>query len=204
VSGTREARRRATSTAIERIAVELALEYGTGAVTVEAICERALISTRTFYNYFPTKDAAIVGSAVAMPSATEIDGFVRSPGSDLLGELIELCARGIPQFPDERDVMTLRMQLLEREPALVSKMTGTFDEMSAELTQAVLRRLEQTGRTAAAEPGLAAEAEMIVVLASAVMYHSMRSHPAVGQDGLEALRRTVHMAKQAMRQMSQD
>jgi AcrR family transcriptional regulator len=176
VSSTREARRRAASTAIERIAVDLALEHGAAAVTVEAICERALISARTFYNYFPTKDAAIVGNVVSLPSVTEIDGFVRSSGSDLLGELIELCAQGAPQFPDEREVMILRMRLLEREPALVSKMTDNFDEIYAQLTHAVLQRLERAGRTVAAEPGLAAEAEMIVVLT----------------------------AKQAMRRMSQD
>lgn len=59
--GLRERKRRATRAAIERAAITLVDERGYDNVTVAHICERADVSQGTFFNYFPTKDAAIVG-----------------------------------------------------------------------------------------------------------------------------------------------
>ena len=58
---TRGARRRLTTAGIERAALRQAVESGSAAVTVESICSEALISPRTFYNYFPTRDAVLAG-----------------------------------------------------------------------------------------------------------------------------------------------
>ena len=57
----RERKRRETRAAIERSAITLVDELGYENVTVAMIAERAVVSQGTFFNYFPTKDAAIVG-----------------------------------------------------------------------------------------------------------------------------------------------
>ena len=62
--GLRERKRRATRSAIERAAIALVDECGYEGVTVAQICDRANVSQGTFFNYFPTKDAAIVGIGV--------------------------------------------------------------------------------------------------------------------------------------------
>ena len=59
----RERKRRATMVAIEDAATTLVLEHGYDAVTVDHICVRADVSKRTFFNYVPTKEAAVVGVA---------------------------------------------------------------------------------------------------------------------------------------------
>lgn len=59
--GLRERKRRETRAAIERAAISLVDELGYDNVTVAMISERAVVSQGTFFNYFPTKDAAIVG-----------------------------------------------------------------------------------------------------------------------------------------------
>ena len=55
--------------AVERAALELVLEHGYDAVTVEAICARAEISKKTFFNYFPSK-AAVRGRVEPFPTPT--------------------------------------------------------------------------------------------------------------------------------------
>ncbi|MEI3230619.1 MAG: TetR family transcriptional regulator, partial [Gordonibacter pamelaeae] len=57
----RERKRCETRAAIERAAISLVDELGYDNVTVAMISERAVVSQGTFFNYFPTKDAAIVG-----------------------------------------------------------------------------------------------------------------------------------------------
>ena len=61
VESLRERKRRETRAAIERSAITLVDELGYENVTVAMIAERAVVSQGTFFNYFPTKDAAIVG-----------------------------------------------------------------------------------------------------------------------------------------------
>lgn len=55
VLGLRQRKRAQTADAIHVAAAELALERGLDSATIEAITERADVSTRTFFNYFPTK-----------------------------------------------------------------------------------------------------------------------------------------------------
>ncbi|KAJ1684456.1 hypothetical protein LUZ63_020211 [Rhynchospora breviuscula] len=59
--GLRERKRQATRARIEAAAVELVLADGLDGATVEAISERAEVSPRTFFNYFDSKDAAVLG-----------------------------------------------------------------------------------------------------------------------------------------------
>lgn len=61
VESLRERKRREARAAIERSAITLVDELGYENVTVAMIAERAVVSQGTFFNYFPTKDAAIVG-----------------------------------------------------------------------------------------------------------------------------------------------
>ena len=52
---------------VERAALELVIERGYDGVTVEDICARAEISKKTFFNYFPSKAAAIMGRRDSFP-----------------------------------------------------------------------------------------------------------------------------------------
>ena len=59
--GLRELKKRQSRMAMHRAALELVLEHGLGGVTVEAIAQRAGVSTRTFFNHWSTKESAIIG-----------------------------------------------------------------------------------------------------------------------------------------------
>ena len=56
----RERKKVATRQALSRAAALLAVERGVEGVTIEAIADAAGVSPRTFHNYFPGKEEAIV------------------------------------------------------------------------------------------------------------------------------------------------
>lgn len=57
----RERRKAETWTAIHEAAATLVLEQGLEQATVESIADRAGVSPRTFFNYFPSKEDAVLG-----------------------------------------------------------------------------------------------------------------------------------------------
>ena len=74
--GLRERKRRATRLAIQQAALRIAIEDGLAAVTVDEVSRRADISPRTFFNYFPSKEQAILGDDPTLPDDQALDAFV--------------------------------------------------------------------------------------------------------------------------------
>lgn len=57
----RERRREQTWTAIHEAALKRVREHGMRGTTVEEIAQEAGVSPRTFFNYFPSKEDAVLG-----------------------------------------------------------------------------------------------------------------------------------------------
>ena len=84
-SPTRKAHAEETRTNILRALVDLIVEQGPGTISIPDVAERAGVSVRTVYHYFPTKEALFDGLTAAIPSLVEqpdgtIPGEPRSPG----------------------------------------------------------------------------------------------------------------------------
>ncbi|MFN3339449.1 MAG: TetR/AcrR family transcriptional regulator [Dietzia sp.] len=86
----RERKRRATMVAIETAATSLVLEHGYDCVTVDQICAEAEVSKRTFFNYVPSKEAAVIGSPPVTVPEGHRAAFLDAADPDVPGSLLRL------------------------------------------------------------------------------------------------------------------
>jgi AcrR family transcriptional regulator len=83
----RERKKLATRRALRRIAIDLVAERGFAHVTVDDIAEAADVSPRTFFNYFPSKDAALYGTDPDRAAALRDRVAHQAPGEPVLDAL---------------------------------------------------------------------------------------------------------------------
>lgn len=116
VSPSLRARKKAeTWSAIHEAAAGLALEHGVEGATVEAIAAAAGVSPRTFFNYFPAKEDAVLGMRAPALDPQLLEGF--SLEHDLLGQVSRLLlavTRSAYAGPDAER----RRRLLQDHPGL--------------------------------------------------------------------------------------
>lgn len=89
--GLRERKKRRTRASIHDAALNLAMVRGLDHTTVEEISTGADISVRTFFNYFPSKAAAVLGVTVDPLCDEERASFLVGDG-DLVDDLCRLLA----------------------------------------------------------------------------------------------------------------
>src|SRR5476649_721354 len=94
--GLRERKKQQTRKAIHEAALHLIDEHGLEATTIEQICQAADVSTRTFFNYYPSKAAAALEMAGTGIEPEIVERFRSAQGSlvaalcDAIGESTEL------------------------------------------------------------------------------------------------------------------
>jgi AcrR family transcriptional regulator len=187
--GLRERRKRATRQALSQAALTLVAEHGLEHVTVETISEAAGVSERTFFNYFATKEDALVGDpaedfariCAQVLSAEAGISALEAVQHALSGELTE-----IHQHPD---VFELRMTVLERNPSLFPRMMADSQAVIQQLTAAVAER------TGVPEghlfPGLLAFVAASAFHATLLKWHT-EGRPGLPED---ALAQAFHLLK---------
>lgn len=173
--GLRERKRIATRQLIEHTAVELVLELGYDEVTVEKICEACNLSTRTFFNYFPTKDAAIGGLMLVVPSETTMLTLISEHPDDPLRGALAVFEAAM-QIVDERpDLLAHRRELFERHPTLLQQHLATFHDLEDTLTRLLTRELRRRPDYRQLPADTAAdEATATVITAGAAMRYVFR------------------------------
>ncbi|HZK59421.1 MAG TPA: TetR/AcrR family transcriptional regulator [Cryobacterium sp.] len=172
--GLRARKRAATQAALERAGIALALEHGYENVTVDAICEAAMVSPRTFFNYFGTKEAVFLGAPPSRPTDAAINAFVHAAGSNVLGDLARMVTSALVGPEPDLALLRSRRSLIERTPELLTNEITRVAEMETILMRMVLDRFQAQGRGEATTPDLADEAHMVVALWASLMRYSMQ------------------------------
>ena len=175
--GLRERKRLATRRAIQLAALELASQRGFDRVTVDEISHAANVSPRTFFNYFPSKETAIIGELPDLPDEASVLRFIEAgPGEPILdgmsklliaaidsGELDDAAIPGEPSA-SAQELHVLRRALLKDNPELFAQRMASMHKFEDALSAVVQRRLAHD------DPELAAEAEALHQRARLVTY----------------------------------
>ena len=137
--GLRERKKQATRRALHDAAVRLALDEGLEHLTVEEISAAADVSVRTFFNYFPSKEQAILGDDV-FPADEGQTAALMAGASSVLEGLHRVAIALAADTSSRREQVLMRWQLMERYPALIPQMFARLQEFEKVLASAVASR----------------------------------------------------------------
>ena len=174
--GLRDRKRLDTRLRLEDAAVTLVLRDGLEQTTVDAISELADVSPRTFFNYFESKDAAILGLRPATIQAQELaEHCDRVADHGLLESVIHLLLTVIGPPSTRLTMREDRLEILRRHPHLLTTQLAQFTQMTAEVTDAVAALVARDGRFAGgAKADLAASADLVLALCGGAVRVAVR------------------------------
>ncbi|QAY72065.1 TetR/AcrR family transcriptional regulator [Agromyces protaetiae] len=130
----RERKKAATRLALHEAAFALVEAHGLEATTVDQICEAADVSQRTFFNYFPSKSAAVLGLPQVVLTDDALARF-RAARGELVPALCELVGHLADESRNTRRIKQLVAERPELGPAFTqwtSSLRETFFELARE------------------------------------------------------------------------
>jgi AcrR family transcriptional regulator len=192
--GLRERKRRATRRAIQVAAMRLTTQHGLDGVTVDAISRAADISPRTFFNYFPSKEEAVLGDSPELPGDDVIEAFVQADGPLFDDLVLVIAAAGEPSMADA-ELVRLRHGLVKGHPHLLGMRIARMRDFEQDVASIIERRLARQHPDATADE-LQQRARLATLVAFGVMRHAWTrwSSTGSGDDLVAWLRRSFDEA----------
>ena len=177
--GLRERKKRETRRALNLAALDLVEEKGFAAVTTEEIAARAGVSARTFFNYFPSKEAAVIGT-----TGDELEAYASQleqarEGETPLGSLRRIIEGMLTPATLDVELRARRRRILLGEPSLAPALVGNNIRIENALTAALERRLGLA-------PGADLAPRLTVAVAIAAVRACIEHQQSGGRGRLEA------------------
>ena len=170
----RERKKAETWAVIHEAAAKLAHQHGAGRATVEAIADSAGISPRTFFNYFQTKEDAILG--LREPFLDPDLSSRLTADSGLLGQVSRLLVAVARTAIGDTDAARFR-ELMRQNPGLIRRQMEYIAKAETLVCQAVAALLERDPSWSGGVEGfdLNETARMVVLIAGVPARFSITS-----------------------------
>ncbi|NEN05381.1 TetR family transcriptional regulator [Diaminobutyricibacter tongyongensis] len=174
--GLRERKKQQTRSTIHETAFRLIDEQGLDATTVDQICHEADVSSRTFFNYFPSKAAAALRFQGASIDPDVEEAFLSARGSLVLA-LCDVIGGSAERGPN----VTRVKQLLAHRPELLTTATQMMVEAREMFIDLAVQRAKDRE-----------QAELAVGLVLAAFNMTLRDGSNSDAPIAEQLKATVH------------
>ncbi|MFI7638081.1 TetR/AcrR family transcriptional regulator [Nonomuraea sp. NPDC049400] len=142
VIGRRERKKQATRAALREAALRMSLRHGVENVTVEQIADEADIALRTFFNYFSSKEEAVVASLSAAAQEL-ITQFRARPRTETVLQAFREAVLVVMNQSDaaSRDHIQA-LQLVRTAPTLVPQQLAVLAAQEQALAEAIAEHID--------------------------------------------------------------
>ncbi|HWD64817.1 MAG TPA: TetR family transcriptional regulator [Solirubrobacteraceae bacterium] len=140
-AGRRERKKAATRRALEEVALQLVSERGFDHVTVEDIADGADVSKRTFFNYFASKEEAVLGREPVSLDSIRRAVAARPAEEPPLRVLEEVLGELAGQDAERRSDWVIRRRMIRSDPRLLAASVAAWTELERTLIEAISERL---------------------------------------------------------------
>jgi AcrR family transcriptional regulator len=153
----RSRKMRQTAASLTAVTRRLTAERGLGGFTVEEVCDEVDISRRTFFNYFSSKEDAIIGAPDDELRHFTEQFLAREPAGwgRVLDDLVELAIEHFESTGLDSAEHGELMAALEREPKLLLRFMGLTRERDKQAVAMVAQREGVAGDDPHAEAAIA-------------------------------------------------
>lgn len=140
VPGRRERKKLQTRRALQQAALRLVTERGLERVTIEQVADAVDVSTRTFFNYFASKEEALIGhdpdNAARLRDALAARAVDESP-LEALGQVLSELASDLA---GRREEWLARRALIRSDPRLLAAHLAAWAALERALVEGVAQR----------------------------------------------------------------
>jgi AcrR family transcriptional regulator len=163
--GLRDRKRQETRSRLEHAAVDIVLRDGLEHLTVDAMSELADVSPRTFFNYFESKEDAILGlHDPEITDETVTQHLSGTAGADLIESLMGLLFSVLGSSIGDTDLHHSRMTILQQHPQLLRRHMAQMNRMLEQLTATTQTLMARDHRFADVDASRTAPMAQVVLM----------------------------------------
>lgn len=156
------------------------MDGGLASATIDRIAEKSGISRRTFFNYFPSKEDAILGIREPTIAPDALDEFNASTDDNLTRTVFLLARVFQDARPPSASKMT-RRDVVTKFPDLLGHFARSGEAVAA-LVEPVIRTLLTTSDTTHSDViDDTDQAQMLVSAAKAIIISAYLKNPSIAQ-----------------------
>lgn len=132
-----------TASRLTSVSRRLTAQHGLGGFTIEELCDEVGVSRRTFFNYFPSKEDAVIGADSEAESQVFSEQFLARGSRGwpvVIDDLLELAIQHFGAMEGTAREHADLFAALDREPRLLKRFIGMTIERERQIAALVAER----------------------------------------------------------------